>query len=191
MRKCFANPTSSHWNADASELTSSRPSGFPKSQLTLNRLIFFLCPPRAGHTYMYTNNCRRAKPSSAKGRCVFSALREISEQIADDSSHVILSSCLQKADGPSMVQKHPCSLCSPSRGFFSIFIVTQDYSCLPNPQIKYFLMYVWPLLALVANPTTTKQIGPDISLSLEITCGKSLCCKFFFTKEILRFFLSL
>ncbi len=38
MRKGFANSTSSRWNADASELTSSWPSKFSKENLTLIRL---------------------------------------------------------------------------------------------------------------------------------------------------------
>ncbi len=53
-------------------------------------------------------------------------------------------------NGPKSSLQHLCNFCSPSPIFFSIFIVTPDY---PDPQIVYFMLYIWSLLALVANPT--------------------------------------
>ncbi len=98
--------------------------------------------------------------------------REILEQIADVSSHVTLSARRHNnrwtVTGPKSFLKHLCNLCSPSPAFFYIFIVTQGYSCLPNPQTEHFLFCVWPLLALEANPIITKDMRPDIPLSLEI-----------------------
>ncbi len=48
MRKGFTNSTSSRWNADTSELTSSWPSRFSKVKLILSSPGFFLRPLRAG-----------------------------------------------------------------------------------------------------------------------------------------------
>ncbi len=48
MRKGFENSTSSQWNADVSELTSSWPSTFSKVMLTLTRLTSSSNHPRPG-----------------------------------------------------------------------------------------------------------------------------------------------
>ncbi len=45
MRKCFANSTSSRWNADASELISSWPSKLSKEKLILTRLNYSSAHP--------------------------------------------------------------------------------------------------------------------------------------------------
>ncbi len=72
MRKNFANSTSSHWNADASELTSSWPSRFSKVKLTLSRLTSSPAHPEVGYLQITARtrprtNQRSCKPANVAG----------------------------------------------------------------------------------------------------------------------------
>ncbi len=58
MRKGFASSTSSRWNADASELTSSWPSKFSKVKLTLTRLTSSSTHPEPDYEGTPTDYCK-------------------------------------------------------------------------------------------------------------------------------------
>ncbi len=58
IRKGFSNSTSSNWNADASELTSSWPSKFSKVTLTLTRLTSSSDHPEPGYEGTPTDKCK-------------------------------------------------------------------------------------------------------------------------------------
>ncbi len=58
MRKGFANSTSSRWNADASELTSSWPSKCSKEKLTLTRLNSSSAHPEPVYEGTPTDYCK-------------------------------------------------------------------------------------------------------------------------------------
>ncbi len=105
IRKGFANSTSSRWNADASELTSSWPSKVSKEKLTLTRL---------NSSSAHLPITARIKPSSTHERCLLSSDCEILEQTSLTSSLVTHSIYLQKTVGPSLVRHLPCSTCITS-----------------------------------------------------------------------------
>ncbi len=84
--------TSSRWNADASELTSSWPSKCSKVKLTLTRLTSSSDHPEPGYEDTPTIYC--------KDRYLFCSGREILEQTAGTSSLVTLSIYLQKTVAP-------------------------------------------------------------------------------------------
>ncbi len=132
----FANSTSSRWNADVSELTSSWPSKFSKVKLTLT-----LTPSRTTGAHLPIT--ARTKPSPTQERCLLSSGCEI-EQTSCTSSLATLSLYLQKAAGPSMVRNLPCSTCVTSLTIFSI-LLPQTIYVFPYPQSPTSLCgYYWP-----------------------------------------------
>ncbi len=58
MKKGFTNSTSSRWNADASELTSSWPSKFSKVKLALTRLTSSSTHPEQVYEGTPTDYCK-------------------------------------------------------------------------------------------------------------------------------------
>ncbi len=58
MKKRFANTTSSHWNADASELASSWRSKYSKVKLTLTRLTSSSAHPEPGYEGTSIDYCK-------------------------------------------------------------------------------------------------------------------------------------
>ncbi len=75
MRKGFANSTSSRWNADASELTSSWSSKFSREKLTLTRLNSSSVHPEPVYEDTLTDYCKDQAVFDAAGLqmdfCVF------------------------------------------------------------------------------------------------------------------------
>ncbi len=57
MTKRFANSTSSHWNADVSDLTLSLPSSFSKVYITEAHLSSSSAHPEVGYEGTLTEYC--------------------------------------------------------------------------------------------------------------------------------------
>ncbi len=89
MRKCFANATSSSWNAEAPEPTSSWRSRTSKVTLTLTRLNSTSAHPEPDYE-AHLPIAARTKPSSTQERCLFSSSCEILEQTSGTFSLVTL-----------------------------------------------------------------------------------------------------
>ncbi len=66
MREGFDNSTSSHWNADVSEKTSSWPSRFSKVKLTLARLTSSSTHPDPGYEGTPTDYCKHQSVFDAR-----------------------------------------------------------------------------------------------------------------------------
>ncbi len=124
MRKDFATSTSSHWNADAPELTSSLPSRFSKIKLTSARLTSSSAHPEPGYEGTPTDYCKDAG-------AVYFLLKYWNKLPA----RLVLApsvSIFKKTIGSSMVRNLSCSTCVisvPLHGYFSL-------SC--NPRLFMF-----------------------------------------------------
>ncbi len=124
--KGFTNPTSSRWNADVFELTSSWPSTFSKVKLSLTCLNFSSAHPEPGFEGTPTDYCK-----DHLSRCLLSSDCEILEQTSGTSSLVTISIYLSV----SMVRNPFCSTCVISVAIF-LYTVTPGYLCFslpPNP----------------------------------------------------------
>ncbi len=157
MRKGFVNSTSSRWNADASELTSSWPSKFSKVKLTSDHLTSSSAHrSRAKRAHLQITT--RTKPSAAQERCIFCSCCEILEQISGASKCVNLSVYLKNALGPWIVWNPSCSTCVLTVRLHRVF------SLYCNPRLFIFPLppntdqFMWLLMALVANPTINRKI---------------------------------
>ncbi len=144
MRKGFTKSTSSRWNADTSELTSSWPSNSSQVKFILARQASSSAHPEPGYEGTLADCC--------KDQAIFDArvvpFRFRSWNTGTDagtSSLVTISIYLQKPVGPSMVQNFSCSTCVisfPIHWHFSLWCCPRLYlfSLTPNPRPAYVVI---------------------------------------------------
>ncbi len=174
MRNGFAYPTSSRWNADASELTSSWPSKYSKVKFTLTCLSSSTVHPNWCER-VHLQNTGMTNPLPTQERCLLSSVHEMLEQSSSTPSLVTLSIYLQKTVGPSMVQNLSCNTCVisvPCIGNF-LYTVTPEYLCFPLPPIPTSLCgYCWPSWPFL--PLINKIKNKLMCLSMN-KCAKLFC----------------
>ncbi len=147
MRKGFANSTSSHWNTDASELTSSWPSTFSKVKLTLTRLNSSSAHPEPIYEGTPTDYC--------KAQAVFDAGAVSSQWLP---AHLVLSLSgsifkkqLDRQWSKSSLQ-HLCNFCPHSLTIFSRMLPQTSYvfSYPQSPtRLRGYCWPSWPFLPLI------------------------------------------
>ncbi len=110
---------------------------------------FLLQPPRAS-LRRYTYRLVQGPRVVFSVRVVKYWSRLTSPLVMSPSASVFKNSWV--VDGPQSFVKHLRYFYSPSQTWFSVFIDTPHYLYFPHPQISLVALYIWSLLAHVANP---------------------------------------